>query len=579
METLNERVLAHVPTQQLHQSYNAVLQEEIASVSAAVSDVVTAFSKLEEVRDAIAKLEQGHDSTGGRRASLIAALANTLMLQRELQHKTNDLGSGLTVNALGNKRKRDENDEQVSEMETRTNDKEERAPQTVTVPSSPNNNGRLERNVTQQVMTNKRESAMDSNVKFSSTFESKIHNENGDEVEGSEAAWKALMRNAAEDKETSSEKQNPVIEKKTPSNQPKIAASKTAGRLKSIMDDMNKLSAKDRAFVIPDMLIALKRSVEEDITGSSRFQVAHALKILVRWRASECEEQSKHLELYRDYAAAVESFVHRLPQSKEQQELKRCLSALVSAVKNLGKFSKPRLDTAMPGRAPALFSKLVGSMSGLPPAQRERRLLEVLVAFKKRAACEVQDTPTQSVLKPLNTVSKWLCENSQRPRQLLIYRMLFDATRRVVNRIPEPTRHLVAELVERMTTSVIEPSGVQTRKYLKEICHRSAKTFAEMKKWRGKPVPDAEINKLFDAVEALVNHVAVGWDPSRDPFVNICVNELRTMPKRMTGEVFLKKALQRRLHKLAIVPVQTPKAGQKRAEKKKKTKNSSGVTK
>ncbi|EEY53996.1 uncharacterized protein PITG_07681 [Phytophthora infestans T30-4] len=457
METLNERVLAHVPTQQLHQSYNAVLQEEIASVSAAVSDVVTAFSKLEEVFDAIAKLEQGHDSTGGRRASLIAALANTLMLQRELQHKTNDLGSGLTVNALGNKRKRDENDEQVSEMETRTNDKEERAPQTVTVPSSPNNNGRLERNVTQQVMTNKRESAMDSNVKFSSTFESKIHNENGDEVEGSEAAWKALMRNAAEDKETSSEKQNPVIEKKTPSNQPKIAASKTAGRLKSIMDDMNKLSAKDRAFVIPDMLIALKRSVEEDITGSSRFQVAHALKILVRWRASECEEQSKHLELYRDYAAAVESFVHRLPQSKEQQELKR--------------------------------------------------------------------------------------------------------------------------LVERMTTSVIEPSGVQTRKYLKEICHRSAKTFAEMKKWRGKPVPDAEINKLFDAVEALVNHVAVGWDPSRDPFVNICVNELRTMPKRMTGEVFLKKALQRRLHKLAIVPVQTPKAGQKRAEKKKKTKNSSGVTK
>lgn len=85
MEALYERVLAHVRTEQRHECYNAVLQEEFSSVNNAVDDVVASFAKLEEVRNAVAQLEQSHESTGRRSVSLMAATANTVLLQRELQ--------------------------------------------------------------------------------------------------------------------------------------------------------------------------------------------------------------------------------------------------------------------------------------------------------------------------------------------------------------------------------------------------------------------------------------------------------------------------------------------------------------
>ncbi|KAL3672559.1 hypothetical protein V7S43_001855 [Phytophthora oleae] len=49
MEELYERVLTHVPAQQLHQGYNGVLEEEFISAVTAVDGVVAAFVKLEEV--------------------------------------------------------------------------------------------------------------------------------------------------------------------------------------------------------------------------------------------------------------------------------------------------------------------------------------------------------------------------------------------------------------------------------------------------------------------------------------------------------------------------------------------------
>ncbi|POM66995.1 Hypothetical protein PHPALM_17070 [Phytophthora palmivora] len=48
-EELYKRVLAHVPTLQLHLSYNAVVQQEFSSVNVAMDDVVATVGKLEEV--------------------------------------------------------------------------------------------------------------------------------------------------------------------------------------------------------------------------------------------------------------------------------------------------------------------------------------------------------------------------------------------------------------------------------------------------------------------------------------------------------------------------------------------------
>ncbi|KUF92532.1 hypothetical protein AM588_10003726 [Phytophthora nicotianae] len=313
MERLYERVLTHVPAQQLHQSYNAVLQEELASANAAVGDVVTAFTKLEEVRGVIAKFEEGHDSTGGRSATLIAAIANTLMVQRDLQQRIDKLVSSVPINVLERKRKRDEDDEQGRQMTGHAHDRElikERA-RSINI---------VQPTVLKRVATTEIKPVMDSTVETSSTSEWESDSDNDDDVEGSEAAWKALIENAVEDKVPSPGKRSAVVDKKKQANQPKTTSSNAANL---IMEDVDKLSAEDRAFAIPDVLIALKRSVEEDSTGSCRSEVANSLSILVGWWASESEEQFEHLKLYRDYKAAVESYVNRLSRSKEQQELQR----------------------------------------------------------------------------------------------------------------------------------------------------------------------------------------------------------------------------------------------------------------
>ncbi|ETL44652.1 hypothetical protein L916_05085 [Phytophthora nicotianae] len=436
---LYERVLTHVPAQQLHQSYNAVLQEELASANAAVGDVVTAFTKLEEVRGVIAKFEEGHDSTGGRSATLIAAIANTLMVQRDLQQRIDKLVSSVPINVLERKRKRDEDDEQGRQMTGHAHDRElikERA-RSINI---------VQPTVLKRVATTEIKPVMDSTVETSSTSEWESDSDNDDDVEGSEAAWKALIENAVEDKVPSPGKRSAVVDKKKQANQPKTTSSNAANL---IMEDVDKLSAEDRAFVIPDVLIALKRSVEEDSTGSCRSEVANSLSILVGWWASESEEQFEHLKLYRDYKAAVESYVNRLSRSKEQQELQSLLDTLSSAIYNLGGLSASGAKTAATNgnsQHATLFSQLVASING--DARREHWLLDVLVAFKKKAACKVQDAPAKHILKPLICVSKWLCERPREPRQLVIYGMLFDATRHVVNRLPGPTRNSVIELVE-----------------------------------------------------------------------------------------------------------------------------------
>ncbi|RLN92221.1 hypothetical protein BBJ28_00003247 [Nothophytophthora sp. Chile5] len=81
---LYERILALVAPRELRASCNGVLGDEISDVEHAVDDVVAAFARLEEVRDAVAKLE--HDKAPvGRSAGLLAVMDSTIAQQRELE--------------------------------------------------------------------------------------------------------------------------------------------------------------------------------------------------------------------------------------------------------------------------------------------------------------------------------------------------------------------------------------------------------------------------------------------------------------------------------------------------------------
>lgn len=83
-----------------------------------------------------------------------------------------------------------------------------------------------------------------------------------------------------------------------------------------IVEEVNELSKQDRSFVTPDVLVALKESVEEDVGGTQQFKVASSLNVLVGWWVGQCEDHINHLSLYRDYATTMESYVDRLPKLK-----------------------------------------------------------------------------------------------------------------------------------------------------------------------------------------------------------------------------------------------------------------------
>ncbi|RLN87555.1 hypothetical protein BBJ28_00006584 [Nothophytophthora sp. Chile5] len=81
---LYERILALVAPRELRVSCNGVLGDEISDVEHAVDDMVAAFARLEEVRDAVAKLE--HDKAPvGRSAGLLAVMDSTIDQQRDLE--------------------------------------------------------------------------------------------------------------------------------------------------------------------------------------------------------------------------------------------------------------------------------------------------------------------------------------------------------------------------------------------------------------------------------------------------------------------------------------------------------------
>ncbi|KAE9217328.1 hypothetical protein PF004_g14189 [Phytophthora fragariae] len=233
MKALYERVLAQLPTPRLHESCNAVLKEEFASVSQTLGDVVAAFVKLQEVHDAVSKLQQRHQSTGGHSNSLRASMDEATELHRRVQRQVGKLVVGIKAAPVERKRKRK-----------------------YEVPGAINSVG---------------------------DDDDDESDEDADKVEGSEAAWKALTtkgKSSSNTKAAPSPAKPPAKQTETDTSTTK-PSKESAVYMSTIVEVMKKLSVVGRWLIIPEVLTALKESVEEDVDGLQQSAVTSSLKVLL----------------------------------------------------------------------------------------------------------------------------------------------------------------------------------------------------------------------------------------------------------------------------------------------------------
>ncbi|KAG6614062.1 uncharacterized protein IUM83_10098 [Phytophthora cinnamomi] len=517
MEALYKRVLAHVPTPQLHESYNAVLHEEYASVSQSLGDVLAAFAKLQEVRDAVSKLQQqSHEaSAGGCSSDSVRASADELVeLQRQLQRQAERLALGMEVAMVERKRKRVE-EAAVAKMKAPRAAGDERwrtsynaAAKRVKrleadAESSSDRYGEEEerkRNALEAAKKEgggstvlKRAAAAAPSSKASSSSESEGgeekdgSKEDDEDVEGSEAAWRALMNSASSSEVKTDpchalEAEKPEADTSTTTKSVKDMAT----HMTTIVSMANQLGNLNRSFVMPELLTMLKESVEEDVGRTQQSEVTNSLKILVGWNTRDWEYHAQHAALYREYASVVESYVERLPSSKQKAELKRLKEALLSMIESLDGLLIP--DSKMAVRAAAIqenkrtqpFSRLIGRPDTMVGIKRTKRLFYFLLAFKKETADDVDDSFGKRMIKVVEKLARWLSEDLQEPLNLLLYRMIVNTLREFSERLPgEASRVRLVELLRNMSEGISDSPTARNR--LVEIRNRATQVFEKVK--------------------------------------------------------------------------------------------------
>ncbi|KAG7395420.1 hypothetical protein PHYBOEH_003779 [Phytophthora boehmeriae] len=90
-------ILELVSPHELESSCNGVLQPALSAVQQALSDVVAAFAKLEEIRNAMHHLQQGKST--GQDSTLVGTMEVTLRLHQELAQQLKKVALGLTLRA------------------------------------------------------------------------------------------------------------------------------------------------------------------------------------------------------------------------------------------------------------------------------------------------------------------------------------------------------------------------------------------------------------------------------------------------------------------------------------------------
>ncbi|KAG7386369.1 hypothetical protein PHYBOEH_008703 [Phytophthora boehmeriae] len=308
-EELYERILAVVSPHELQAGYNSVIQDGYSSVETAVDDVLTAFAKLEEVRDAVTKLKKGAP-TNGPSDSLMIAMDSTIALQKEISKGIEQLAPEVLP---GKKRK-------IQEVLSR--------PDKYTIASQKVDPGKREQKFEfvsdakprqQQKIVVQQELKCDGStgdlghgkvLEETKSESSDVESDSdSDAVEGSEAAWKALI-GAGSGKKSSprvtEDTENPaipvaptpVVIPKQPTGTPISLATAASGQtiglqpakdgrsatyFMTIVKDLHSLPSRNINFVVPEVLLGLKESVYEDFNGRQQAKVTSSLEIVIRW--------------------------------------------------------------------------------------------------------------------------------------------------------------------------------------------------------------------------------------------------------------------------------------------------------
>ncbi|POM66021.1 Hypothetical protein PHPALM_18184, partial [Phytophthora palmivora] len=299
--------------------------------------------------------------------------------------------------------------------------------------------------------------------------------------------------------------------------------------MKTIVEEVNKLSPQQRGYVISDVLISLKESLEEDIGGTHQSEVVSSLVFLVGWWAGESEYHIEHLGLYRDYITTVKSYVSRLPRSSQRTALQRLIDSLASAIKQFVALLKPNAGMKVKRVCPTVnmsFSRDVGSVDN--SAKRYQSLVRILAAFKKEISVNIRDGYDQRIFKPLNKLFRWLCEDQREPYQLHVYRMFVRAAKQHANQILDAdARANFIRILERMSEVITDPSSLKTRKFLTDIRQRAGEVLQKLKRFRGKGLQHSILHNLVAEVARLVDYTTYGWNPRQDLTIRKCVKELK----------------------------------------------------
>lgn len=115
--------------------------------------------------------------------------------------------------------------------------------------------------------------------------------------------------------------------------------------------------------------------------------------------------------------------------------------AISSTIESLGgpqmpSSTKAKVDAAVTrAKQNGAISSMAGGPDILPHDDQIRRLLLLLVAFKKETTGNVEDTCGDRIVKAITRMSRWIAEGRRKPTHLAMYRLIVNAMQEFSKRI------------------------------------------------------------------------------------------------------------------------------------------------
>ncbi|KAK1940095.1 hypothetical protein P3T76_008418 [Phytophthora citrophthora] len=428
--------------------------------------------------------------TTGRTASLNAAMASSMGLNDKLAKQVEKIAVGVKTESVGCKRK-------ANVVHEKAPVPPQKAEESDSLPASNS------------------EAELDSDSSSDSTLES----EDEDDIGGSEAALKALMK-AQPGKSAATRTRLPAV------------------HMNPIVQEVDALPRKDRILITPDILLALKDSVHGDVDGRQRFEVISSLKFVVKW-ASDPTEQVQCVSSYRAYAEAVTAYVDDLPVASEQTaEIDRLASELDSKVQCFSEGTNATSSTATRAsnatEPHVALRKRVLQIDKMPLSKHRQQMLGLLISFKAEASIPWTYSRSNRLKRTATTVARWMRDAPREPELLCLDALLVAAS------LPWDRNHLYSKFLK----GIEQPDTCSTV---------------------------TEIEGMLDPFRVILNHVTLGWVSREDP----TVQKIPESRHRRIGLHKVSRSGKKAKQKASKVKVKMPASQPKSKKKKKKKKRKS----